>query len=325
MKRLASFLLALWMAALLCVGAMAAPYTYTVRIFAGTQGTINGQSVYVIPNQSYGQRVTFDPNMVEISNTSKYYVKGIRESGRDNNSSVNQLSFTVTQDKDYVVAYGIRGEVVIYTVQFVDENGNVLAESEVYYGNTGDKPVVAYRYIEGYQPLYYNITGTLSDDPSQNVFTFIYRDIAAAEVSGGGTTTTTTNTETNVEGEGGGSTEIEETEFETEEILDMDVPLANFNGTGGAGTDGETTTGSADGPADKTGFGYAFRSTLIGVIWARLTRFQRYAFLVISALFLGGVIWLLVILLRRKKEKPEEDEDDRNEVEQHDDSNDIRP
>ena len=37
-----------------------------------------------------------------------------------------------------------------YTVNYVDENGNELAPSRTYYGNVGDRPVVAYLYMDGY-------------------------------------------------------------------------------------------------------------------------------------------------------------------------------
>lgn len=109
----------------------------------------------------------------------KYYVKGIRKSGYDNNT-VSAASFEVTGDEDYVVAYGIQGDMAAYTVNYQDADGNALAASQTYYGNVGDKPVVAFLYVEGYVPDAYNLTKTLVSDESQNVFTFIYSPIPAA-------------------------------------------------------------------------------------------------------------------------------------------------
>ena len=93
--------------------------------------------------------VTFNPQAgaVDLAADSKYYVKGVRQSGRDN-KSVASSSFRVTGDADYVVAYGVKGNMVGYTVNYQDENGRALAESRKYYGNVGDKPVVAHIYIE---------------------------------------------------------------------------------------------------------------------------------------------------------------------------------
>ena len=88
----------------------------------------------------------------------------------------------MTEDQDYVVAYGIKGATVAYTVNYLDEDGNALAPSETYYGNVGDKPVVAYLYIEGYQPQAYNLGKTLVEDATQNVFSFIYAPITVDRV-----------------------------------------------------------------------------------------------------------------------------------------------
>ena len=77
-------------------------------------------------------------------------------------------------DADYVVAYGIKGNQVAYTVQYQDEDGNTLAESQTFYGNVGDKPVVAYRYIENFVPQALALTKTLSENEADNVFTFTY-------------------------------------------------------------------------------------------------------------------------------------------------------
>ena len=95
-------------------------------------------------------------------------------SGRDNSEALAAPAFRVNGDADYVVAYGIKGDMVAYTVNYEDEQGNKLAESQTFYGNVGDKPVVAYRYIENYVPQALALTKTLSDNEAENVFTFKY-------------------------------------------------------------------------------------------------------------------------------------------------------
>ena len=55
----------------------------------------------------------------------------------------------------------------------------------------GDRPVVSYRYVEGYQPNAYNLTKTLSEDETKNLFEFTYSknsNAAATENEGGGNT-----------------------------------------------------------------------------------------------------------------------------------------
>jgi len=127
-----------------------------------------------VTGKKLGDNIVFDLGQVQVSDD-KYYAKGIRKSGRDNNEvSMENLAFKVTEDADYTVAYGIKGDLVAYTVNYQDEDGNALAPSRTYYGNVGDKPVVAFLYVEGYQPQAYNLTKTLSNDESKNVFTFKY-------------------------------------------------------------------------------------------------------------------------------------------------------
>ncbi len=168
------------------------PYTYTVRIFAGNQGTIDGEPFYVQTGLNAGDRFTFYQQNVDVSNDSRYYVRGLREAGRDNNTATVAPSFEVTRDIDYVVAYGIRGQDVAYTVRYVDTDGNALAPEETFYGNVGDSPVIAYRYIEGYQPQAYNLTGELYEDASRNVYTFVYESTEGAGGAGAGDAGTAT-------------------------------------------------------------------------------------------------------------------------------------
>lgn len=220
-------------------------YTYTVRIYAGAQGTIGGQDVVEYSGLHYGDRVTFNPqSRVSLKNDSKYYVRGIRLSGRDNAESAGSASFMVTGDADYVVSYGILGSAVQYQIRYVDVNGNELAPSETYYGNVGDRPVIAFQYIEGYQPQAYNLTGTLLEDASQNIYTFTYRAVettAATQPTTAATTeaateaATTTAAEPGNEGEGGAGQTTETTAANPEETL----PAESEGGAAG-GTEEET-------------------------------------------------------------------------------------
>jgi len=53
--------------------------------------------------------------------------------------------------------------------------------------------MVAYHYIEGYQPQAYNLTKTLSKNEAENVFTFVYEpvpeDTVTTETEGRGCST----------------------------------------------------------------------------------------------------------------------------------------
>lgn len=160
---------------------------YTIRLFAGKQGEFKeGDKELLRLERTYGQQVTFQMNSVRLINGEKYYIKGFRESGKDNSEAETYPAFNVTGDQDYVVAYGVLSDATTYTINYVDTAGRALAPSETYYGNVGDRPVIAYLYIDGYQPQAYNLTKRLVDDPMQNVFTFTYTRIATG--GGGGTT-----------------------------------------------------------------------------------------------------------------------------------------
>lgn len=172
------------------------PYTYKVTLSAGNKGTINGQSKIEVSDIAYGSRFSFDNTAlynIQVTDD-RYYVKGIRLSGHDNASSkkLDAPGFIVTGDADYVVAYGIKGNMVAYTVNYQDASGNSLAESQTFYGNVGDKPVVAYRYVENYIPDALALTKTLSDNESENVFTFTYTPGATDRIVETTTTVTTT-------------------------------------------------------------------------------------------------------------------------------------
>ena len=162
--------------------------TYRVTVSAGNQGSINGSDKYTEILAS-GADFEFETGAVTLKTTtgtdaegnevvvpSKYFVKGFKISGRE--ELYLRIGFTVTEDRDYVVAYGIAGNQTLYTVEYVDTNGKTLAEPDRFYGSVGDKPIVAGKYIAGYAPQAFALTGELVKNPEEssevNNFKFVY-------------------------------------------------------------------------------------------------------------------------------------------------------
>lgn len=220
-------------------------YTYTVTLYAGKEGTFaDGSSEVKITGLKTGDVVSFAGQIggVQLKDSGKYYVKGVRESGKDNNT-VSAPAFTVDSDREYVVAYGIKGDMVSYTVNYQDESGNALRQSEKFYGVVGDKPVVAFQYIDGYQPQAYNLTKTLNSNEADNVFTFTYKKIASGSDTNNGSNGSNSGngTGTNTDNSGTGT----------------NTGNTGNNGTGVANTNNNGNTGAAD----NTGTGNAANNT----------------------------------------------------------------
>ena len=220
-------------------------YTYKVTLSAGNKGTINGQAKVEQDSLFAGSTVTFNLKNVQVTDD-KYYVNGIRLSGRDNEETLaSPVLDNVTGDADYVVAYGIKKDMVAYTVNYQDASGKALAESQTFYGNVGDKPIVAYQYIENYIPDALALTKTLSNNVSENVFTFTYKPGATDRVVTTTTTITTTVPGTATPGTGTGNAGT------------AGGTTGTTGGTAGttggtAGTTGGTTTGTTGGTTDGT-------------------------------------------------------------------------
>ena len=193
--RVGAVLIVICMIAALALPALAADtssdatYSYTVRIFPGDKGTIDGKKDPIVTVVEPGYEWSgsdFDYGQRAASDTDKYYVRGIREAGRDNNTTNNLInpSFIVDRDIDLVVAYGVKGSDVTYKINYLEYGSNKkLMEPQTYHGNIGDKPVVAYLYIDGYVPQYKNVTGTLDADSAKNEWTFYYIDADDASVA----------------------------------------------------------------------------------------------------------------------------------------------
>ena len=174
-------------------------YTYTIRLYAGNQGVLTGAGItaagsnakiekvtgksgqveqIVVSGVAYGEAVYINPNDAAKVTDERYYIRGVRRSGRDNSEAVASTG-AVGADMDYVIAYGVSGEMTPYTINYQDAAGNALLPSDTYYGNIGERQYVSARYVDGYQPQAYNMVMTLSANSAENVFNFVYTPEAA--------------------------------------------------------------------------------------------------------------------------------------------------
>ena len=181
-------------------------YNYQVTIYAGSYGIFNSvdaimldtsdtnstpqvtlsddQKQIVVTDLKANDRIGIQTNQITITND-KYYAKGIKTGGRDNENAYIYQWYTVTKDNNYVVAYGIPGNQVEYTTYYVDQAGNQLRQPETYYGTIGEYTIAGYKYVDGYLPQAYNLGQTLADDPSENIYTFVYSPVPALTVETG--------------------------------------------------------------------------------------------------------------------------------------------
>ncbi len=204
-------------------------YTYTVRLSAGNQGMLTGEGItvvrdgvanpegtsiakkgdqMVVSGLEYNDEVYIIPDDAARVSDERYSIRGVRRSGRDNTEAV-QATGRIASDLDYVIAYRVSGQMVKYTVNYLDEDGNTLLGSDTYYGNPGERQYVSARYVDGYLPQAYNLVMTLSQNEAENVFEFRYTPVETGETvteeTTGTTTTTTTTTTTGAGAAGAGA------------------------------------------------------------------------------------------------------------------------
>ncbi len=182
-------------------------YDYTVFVYSGNQGTFKGTREWS-KTCSQGEMVTFNKNDVKVTND-KYYVRGFKVTGHDNDetSGSSQITFNGGTDVSYVVSYAIKGDMVPYRVDYVTTSGASLG-SDTFYGMIGDKPVVSFKYFEGYLPDAYNKAKTITGNADEDVFTFTYSGNGSAQTdqngaAGDGTAANDTNGGNGAAGNGG--------------------------------------------------------------------------------------------------------------------------
>lgn len=280
--------------------------TYILRVFNGLHGTVKPSiaaasvggvaytltAIPITDGYKYevpaNAKVTLDwgaKENVDLVGTDngKYIVQGVRLSGTE---TIVQSSFTMDKDMDYVVAYGVNGSPVSYTIRYVDTEGNQLLDPVTRTGKVGDRPVVPYRDIAGYLPQAYNLTRTLvsqeeaDEDVTKNVFTFTYTPIPEnvttemlTELLGGGVVVIPGAAPAGGGGAPAGPGGVVVPEEETplappEEVIDLDNPETPQAGPGQSGaledlTDNATPLSGLP-MAAKVGIGVAAAAVLGG-------------------------------------------------------------
>ncbi len=112
----------------------------------------------------------------------RYYIKGIHYAGVYENSDDLLVNLTVCEDLILVAAYGMAGDLVPYTVTYVDTSGNELHAPDTFYAKDGEKVKVAAKFIDGYTVKNYKaFTGTVTKDGDPVSFEFVYKKVVAPE------------------------------------------------------------------------------------------------------------------------------------------------
>ena len=276
-------------------------YGYTVKVYSGEQGEFSGGKTVIEKSVRAGETVDISQMASDAGfkvTNGEYYCRGFRESGHDNDESPSLQAFTVTEDVSYEAAYGIRGNMVKYTIMYLDEDGASLRDADEYYGMIGDKPVVSYKYIEGYQPNAYNLTKTLTANESENVFGFSYTENGgaadngtAADNNAGATNANANNPAANAPANPAANAPANANANANApaNVVDLDdgaTPLAE----GADGAEGDGTSDLADSETPKAGISKA----AIGGIAA----------LVVAA---AGIV---AFLAKRRRDAEDEDEDE---------------
>lgn len=276
-------------------------YTYTITLYSGKEGTFSDGSTEIkISDVEYGSVVSLGDYLssVSLKDSEKYYVRGIRESGKDNNT-VSNPAFKVESDREYVVAYGIKGDMTSYVVNYMDSDGNALAPSQTYYGVIGDQAVVAFHYVDGYRPQAYNLSKTLSKNEADNVLTFTYSKISLptasvdeqTETSSSSNNTTTTNRRTNNNSTRNNRTSTNDSDSSSTETNSQDSNSTSDEDTPEEIVDldeDETPLSSADSKEKKA------KERPAGYM---------YAMIGMSIVAIIGLIALLILLKKKRKNK----------------------
>lgn len=264
-------------------------FTYHVTVSGGLHGTVNGASQVDVDIAPGGE---FNPNDYTValnSGDDKYYFKGFHVSGIER---VLTGARKVDEDMVFVATYGVKGDLVEYTVHYVDADGNKLRADSVFHGNPGDKPVVAYQYIEGYLPQAYNLTATLTEDgPNEFTFTYTENENAGTDDNGAGGAQDNAGASAGTSGQAaaaGNGTAGSADGNGPAQIIDLDdedAPQADGDQNGDADGSGDDEVIPDDEPPQAEGDGLS-KGAIAGIAVGALAG-------------LGFLFWLLAFLKKR--------------------------
>jgi len=174
-----------------------ADYDHQLTVSPGNGSFESGSDVLIGDTITLTTGLDADVNGEKVTPPDEnHFVTGVKIAGLDNASTTIGPITKGDKDVDYVVAYGLKSNMVEYTVNYVDLNaGGAVMDSETHYGVIGDKPVVSYKYFEGYTPSNaYALTKKLTNDPANNIFDFEYLqvdnegNVITVLIGGGGAT-----------------------------------------------------------------------------------------------------------------------------------------
>ena len=155
---------------------------YVITISGGLHGTASNEEIHWPKNETKAFPLGdyYDSVTVNANEANKYDKKGFHKSGIE---GVITGAEVITKDTIYVMSYKVPGDRVEYYAEYYLDGQ--LVETDTYFGSVGDKPVVSYKYFEGYEPNTYNITGTLKPNSADNRFQFYYLPVGAGGGEGG--------------------------------------------------------------------------------------------------------------------------------------------
>lgn len=291
-------------------------YKYTINVYSGNEGLYKEakEKQYVLDP---GQSITIDIKDVQVTN-SKYYAKGFRIAGHDNDEALDEttgfysMTFNAKEDVSYEVAYGIKGKLVPYKVNYIDGDGNSLRGSDTYYGMLGDKPAVSFKYVEGYEPDSYYKAKKLTGDESQDVVDFVYtakkgQKEGENEGDNGNGDNGNGNGNGNANGNGNGN----------------GAGNGNGNGAAGTGNNGPAAPGTPGNPAGTNTANNATINDNATPLGDEPSQFEDLdaddsnsinLWLILAALGVAVLLAALLLALKKRRKAGEEefDEDDLN-------------
>ncbi|MBQ8994414.1 MAG: MucBP domain-containing protein [Oscillospiraceae bacterium] len=297
MKRMfgALLLLILLLSISPCIYAEEYKEKFTVTVDGGSHGAFATGDTVVLSYERTGtglwNSTEFRNNYPITLDSDKYYLKGFHISGHSEDTA------NVTVDRDLMIVdyYGVKGDQVAYYVEYKDRQGNAIADTEELYGNVGDKPVVAFKFIDGYTPYntfaFTTSEGLKKGDPI--TFTFVYDKVGSGD--GGVIYDDTLIYTTGGSGGGSGATPANgEGQEGPAEIVDIDDPNPP---TAGPTTD-PTTIDDPSEPGSKPTISEWIQQNLLAII---------------GAIAILTILLLLIFLLIRRRREEDDDEDEEDE------------